>query len=389
MCLRLVKCFANQYNTLMQDIIPPPKRPAVPTQTPSAPTTQATAPPALPAEMAARLAEKKKATTTTSGPQNAPSAASKTPETIAVGGKVKPAFLRRFATWAFASLAILLIGSANIASWLNQLVLNKQTFVGTLAPLSDNAVIQDKVASTFTDKILEAAPTEELAVKLLPKVPLDTPQEELKAQLKPVVRTSVDKAVRSPEFAAAWQTAINTGYDATFGNYSSDQKVSVPVAPILDQLLSSLEGTDLSFIAEQQREQILQTQSTTMEIDNSAQLRAVRDNMQLLHTAVPLLVAAAILLGLFAVVISPYRFKTTRKLFLGSAIEFVVTGIVVIVAGKALSGFVPIDYRSLVSEILPQLFNGLIRQSLIAGAACFVIWFILFILHKTVLSRVS
>ena len=372
----------------MQDIIPPPKRPAAPTQAPSAPTTQATTPTALPAEMAARLAEKKKATAT-AGPQNTPAGASKTPETIAVGGKVKPAFLRRFATWAFASLAILLIGSANIASWLNQLVLNKQTFVGTLAPLSDNAVIQDKVASTLTDKILEAAPTKELAVKLLPKVPLDTPQEELRAQLKPVVRTSVDRAVRSPEFAAAWQTAINTGYDATFGNYSSNQKVSVPVTPILDQLLSSLEGTDLSFIAEQQREQILQTQSTTMEIDNSTQLRAVRDNMQLLHTAVPLLIAAAVLLGLFAIVISPYRFKTTRKLFLGSAIEFILTAIVAIVAGKALSGFVPIDYRSLVSEILPQLFNGLIRQSLIAGAISFVIWFIMFILHKTALSRIS
>ncbi len=361
----------------MQDIIPPPKTPPQSPKQPSA--NQSSTSVAEAQELIQKKIAEKKA-----------SASSEAQAPTPTGGIVKPSLIRRLTTWFLVCIFLVSSVGVSLSYWARRSLLSTPAFVEMFSPLADNANVQNKITVIVTDKILNAAPPEELAAKLLPGAVTGQTDEQLRNNLTPVIKESVASAIKSPQFAVAWRNALRTMHQTVISGLSDTSKpVTVNVTPILNQVLDSFSGTKLGFIADEQRQRILDTQNTSITIDDTKNVANIGKAVQLTKRAFSVLLIIAICSLLLAILASPYRFRTTRRAIFLLGLGLLTIGILVLATKKLATTFAPIDVRSFAEVVVSRLFSGLIMQSIFSGIVLLVVWFTMYVLHRTRFSQVS
>lgn len=341
----------------MQDIIPPPRKP-LPQQKPVPPARENNA--------------KSTQTKTEKQPEN------KSTKSEITGGVVKPPLWKRFLTSIFVSLTILSILVATITVWMDKTWLNTDKFVDALAPLAENPSIRKSVSESMTERILDGAPTQDLALKLIPELKI-TPQineEQIREQLQPIVQKSVDQAIVKPEFSKAWRDALAIAHTTVTGNLESRSTTyEFQLKPVFEQILSSFDGTELGSILAEQKDVIL-GEDTSFVVQDPQSINNIKDALKIFNQIKIFILISPVLFFLLAMIISPDRFKSSKKIFFWTTIQALISALSIFLAQRAIGKGLPENYRESGTEITKYLFEDLMVLMIWIGAISLILYLI-------------
>ncbi len=209
--------------------------------------------------------------------------------------------------WALALVvvAVVVLALAIPAVWVNRVFLDTDNWVATVAPLAENPDIQNAVAKSASDAIIERLDAQTLIKQYLP--------EQL-APLAPVIANSVNSfvteqsyaIVRSDQFAKLWEDLNRVGHKALITAVTGrDGIVSVQngtftldVGLLVDEVVNRLEDRGLGFLSKLPTGNINKT-VTLYESPLLAQLGPVVDAISAAALWIPL-VGLALVGGAFA-----------------------------------------------------------------------------------------
>ncbi len=126
--------------------------------------------------------------------------------------------MRNVPKWKNAAAVILIVlgclvtAAAVAIVWLNQVVVDTDKYVETVAPLSEDPAIKDAVARSATDQLFELANAEQLTREVLPDRAgfLAAPIVEA---TKAFVQEQIRKELDSPRFVNIWTEANREAHD--------------------------------------------------------------------------------------------------------------------------------------------------------------------------------
>jgi len=140
--------------------------------------------------------------------ENAALSAAKSPTT----------FWRNASAGLVIIIGVLLVALAVSAIWLNRTIMDEDRWVETMAPLAQNADIQDYVAKTASDAIFANINIQQYVAEALATKPLPPQLLLLTAPItnaiQSFVRESATKFTRSPQFADVWVKTLRLTHKA-------------------------------------------------------------------------------------------------------------------------------------------------------------------------------
>ncbi len=105
-----------------------------------------------------------------------------------------------------------LVATVSVATiWLNRVVLDTETYVETVAPLSEDPAIKDAVATAVTDELFRRSQADQLAREALPEK-VDFLVGPIIGATEGFVHEQVHKLLDSAEFSRVWQEANQNGH---------------------------------------------------------------------------------------------------------------------------------------------------------------------------------
>jgi predicted regulator of Ras-like GTPase activity (Roadblock/LC7/MglB family) len=122
-----------------------------------------------------------------------------------------PSGFRKFSAWFLAIVAIILISTAMLTGWAKSTILDTDTFVATLSPLSKNPAVAEALAARIGDATVEATNLETaIAAQLPPELTLiAAPVADAAGSL---VATAAEEVIQTDAFAAVWSTVLRTAH---------------------------------------------------------------------------------------------------------------------------------------------------------------------------------
>ncbi|MBI5871011.1 MAG: hypothetical protein HZB44_08700 [Actinobacteria bacterium] len=135
-----------------------------------------------------------------------------------------------------------IVGTVSVAIvWLNRVVLDTDTYVATVAPLSRDAAIKDAVSSRITSELFTRTNAEQLATEALPDK-VDFLAAPIVGATEGYVNEQIRKLLDSAEFSKIWQEAnreahqalrhLLTGEEGTV--YAQDGKVNIDLGGVAE-----------------------------------------------------------------------------------------------------------------------------------------------------------
>lgn len=184
-------------------------------------------------------------------------------EQLAAPGATRPAnrgWRRRWLSITCAVLAAVLLPLAVLTVWARNTMLDTDQYVETVAPLAENADVQEAVSFRVTEAVAEAVDFRGIAEDALAEI---GPRAEILAGpiesgAKNLINQIVGGLVSSEQFARLWEDANRVGHENLVlvltgeGNESvetSDGRVVLKLGPLAEQVVGRLDeilGTELA-----------------------------------------------------------------------------------------------------------------------------------------------
>ena len=229
-----------------------------------------------------------------------------------VAAKSPSTFWRNASAGLLIFIGVLLVSLSVSAIWLNRTVMDENRFVATMAPLAQNAAIQDWVAKTSTDAIFANVNIEQYVAEALGTKPLP-PQLMLLASpitgaIQNFIRDAATKFTRSEQFAQVWEQTLRLTHKAFIVAISDKPTgvvtkqggtVTLDVSLLIDQIKNALADKGLGFVRNINIP-IAKSQITLVDSPALAQLSTAIRLMNTMAMVLPLL-ALALLGGGIAV----------------------------------------------------------------------------------------
>lgn len=169
------------------------------------------------------------------------------------------AFWRNMLAGLSIFLGVVLVSAAISAVWLNRTIMDEDRWVQTMAPLAQDAGIQDYVATKATDSLFAAVDIHAYVAKALQPLPpavqgLATP---ITGAVQGFVKDAATKFVRSDQFPQLWdkmnrlaQKAFIASVTERTGGLVNNQagKVTLDVSVLVDQIKAQLTSSGLGFV---------------------------------------------------------------------------------------------------------------------------------------------
>lgn len=156
-------------------------------------------------------------------------------------------------------IGVLVLSMAIAAVWLNRTVMDEDRWVETVAPLAQDAAIQEYVASSASNAIVEGIDIQSYVQEALSALP---PKAEIlaapiTAAIQTFVRDSASKFVQSPQFPEAWTEMNRLAHRAFIASITQTQgqlinnqngKVTLDVSVLTDRIKQALSDKGLKFV---------------------------------------------------------------------------------------------------------------------------------------------
>lgn len=230
-------------------------------------------------------------------------------------------------------IAVGLIMTSIVLIWLGRTVTDTGTYVNTVGSLVGKPAVQDFAVEQVSSALLnshdeqgtdpksqsdQSRQLREMTVKLLGKAQVaGKTDEQLRAQLQPVVETEVRKVVSSSAFAELWRTNNRAIHDQLIAQLKGDSStITLNFRPLITGIFDELSKTKLSFVKDDFE---LPKDAGVVKLQD-VQLSPVRR----VYNAVTLVMVLAVLLAVLAtaacVWVSVHHWKTLRRVLLLSGV---------------------------------------------------------------------
>ncbi len=279
-----------------------------------------------------------------------------------------------------------LVATVSVAMiWLNQVVLDTDKYVATVAPLSEDPAIKDAVADAVTDELFRRSQADQLAREALPEK-ADFLVGPIIGATEGFVYEQVHKLLDSAEFSRVWQEANRKGHKVVTqvllgekGAVAAQEgRISLDLSGLFEIVKARLAEKGVTIFENVSLENT-GAQLTIFEYEN---ITSIQEAVSLLnHLAFWLPVIALALWGA-AVWFSPNRMTALFRIGLGLA-----AGMVLLLVGvgvcrgyylDAISSSKTIDVPAATSffDIIIGSLKGAIRQEFAIGLVVAAIGFI-------------
>jgi len=278
-----------------------------------------------------------------------------------------------------------LVATVSVAMiWLNQVVLDSDTYVATVAPLSEDPAIKDAVANAVTDELFRRSQADQLAREALPEK-ADFLVSPIISATEGFVYEQVHKLLGSAEFSRVWQEANRKGHEVVTqvllgekGAVAAQEgRISLDLSGLFEIVKTRLAEKGVT-IFENVTLENTGVQLTIFEYEN---ITSIQEAVSLLnHLAFWLPVIALALWGA-AVWLSPNRMTALFRIGLGLAAGMVLLLVGVTVSRgyylDAISSSQTIDVPAATSffDIIIGSLKGAIRQEFVIGLVVAAIGF--------------
>lgn len=271
---------------------------------------------------------------------------------------------RRWVAGVLGVLACVLLPLSLVAGWTKAIVSDTDTYVATVAPLADDPDIQQYVITRLTTAVQDRVDLQSREDKL--QQALQDRGNPRLAQLVPVlagmiqqlagdaVQNTVTELVESPEFADAWEAANRSAHvqlvEILSGDpdaiVSSDGRVSIPLATLLNAVVASLEAQGYPLVGQ------IPTLDASIPVLETAELQKAQHGYNLIRKVGWGLPVLCLLLAIAAILVARDRRRGVFWLAVGFAVAVIVLGIGVKVAHHLLLGALPPDVDESVANAL-------------------------------------
>ena len=272
---------------------------------------------------------------------------------------------RKWAIGLLIVLGCLLLASANVVMWLRDVVLDTDTWVATVAPLTKNEVIVNAFSTYVVGDLFQAIDVEQIAYEALPEAfrPLTGP---LVSVIEDLARDTVATIIQTNQFNAIW-TALNRAAHTTVMEvlrregdylYLKQGQLVLDLSDPLDFLQNTLDLGSLGLFPEQDWGRFVLLESKQV-----AALQQALDLIDTLGWLLPVLSFAALLA---AWLISLWRRQTLQWIGVGVVITMALSLAAFILAEPAVLSYVTMPIlRAVAGEIWKILLRGLAVQTVI------------------------
>ncbi|HUC79214.1 MAG TPA: hypothetical protein VMQ58_03150 [Candidatus Saccharimonadales bacterium] len=277
--------------------------------------------------------------------------------------------LRTFFAAIAGIVAIYLILASVTVVWLNSTVTNTSDYVNTVAPLVKKPAIQNFVAEKVTDQLLSNAPLQDLANSLLPASDLaNNPSvAQIKAQLQPIIQSTVLQIVQSQSFATLWRNTNQTAHAALINQINNnDGQIQLNLHPAITGVVNDLRGTKLNVVA---TKVTIKPDTGVLNIKSTG-ISKVHRYYKLFQTGTIAIVIAAILSAILAVWLSIHHSKTARRILIGVGVISLLQALLLEAPTFVnLKGNDPVT-QDAIKAIAEAILHNLQLASLIVGIIC-------------------
>jgi hypothetical protein len=270
----------------------------------------------------------------------------------------------------FGAIALSLVIATVLIVWLNRTLTDTPTYVQTVAPLVSQPAIQTFVVEKATDQIMKAAPTAELAQRLLPAADIaGKTEDQVRTLVRPALEAELKKTVASAQFAQLWKDTNESAHTQLKKQIESGSgELTLDLSPVVNGAIAQLKATEFGDLADKIE---VPQEATKLNLKGGSLDQAHRDYVWLQQTTVALVIITLVSIGL-SVWLSVHHQKTLRRILVISAV--LTLGLAAIIQAPAL---VQVDtkdpvMRDAVVALAGVLFHNLQIMSLVIGGVCLV-----------------
>ena len=225
--------------------------------------------------------------------------------------------IRTFFAGLAGTLAVALVLVSIMIVWLNRTLTDTPTYVNAVSPLITQPAVQTFVADKVSRQILQSAPAQDMAMALLPSGSFSASEtdEQLQAQLLPIIKADVLNVLRSPGFADLWRntnTSIHSSLVSQLGGSASDQ-LTLDMTPAIAGVMDLLKTTLLSPVVEHAD---IKPGSGVVTLKDS-KIVQFHQYYTWFQRGTVAVVALALLLAVLSVWLSVHHMKTARRVLVG------------------------------------------------------------------------
>ncbi len=235
--------------------------------------------------------------------------------------KVLPRW-RRILVVVLLVLGVILAPLSVFAVWTNGTMLNTDQYVDTIAPLAEDPVITDRIATRAVESLLAQVDLDQEITEALP---------DRAAPLAPAISQAVaglatdvaQRFLESDQFATLWRELNRRAHDQVRNVLTGEGKrleaggkVVVQLGPVVETIRTKLEGLGLDIFSDASGGTRVSNQFVLFQSDD---LEAVQGGVDLLQSLAVVLPILTVLLIAAAVALSGNRRKTLLRAALGVA----------------------------------------------------------------------
>jgi hypothetical protein len=273
---------------------------------------------------------------------------------------------RRWAVGLLIVLGCILLAGGSVALSVRDVVLDTDTWVATVGPLSRNPVVAETLSTYVVAELFRAIDIEGIAQEALPQR-LAVLSGPLMGFLRDWATDAVSAVIQSDQFNAVWVAANRTAHtlalDALRGNrsllYLEDGSLTLDFSDILGTIESTLglQGLGL-FASEEDPGKIV--------LFTSAQVAYVQQVLAVIDTVGTLLPLLALITLVLAWLISLWRRRTLMWIGIGVVIAMALSLLAIVILQPVILASIrdPV-VRLLADEAWDVILRGLIIQTIL------------------------
>ncbi len=235
---------------------------------------------------------------------------------INISSSPKHHYIRTIVSSLFGFIALALIIVSILVIWLNRTISSTDQYTKTVAPLVTDPDVQAFVVEKASGALLDNkdAPIQDIAGELLGQAQVaGKTDEQLRAEVTPVVKDSLKTVIAAPGFATLWKANNSAIHAQLISQLKSDSStIELNFRPLITGTIDELSTTKLGFVKDklELKDDVGKVTLKEKQLDN---VRKVYDYFQKAMLAI---IGLAVLALTLCVSISVHHLKTVRRIAL-------------------------------------------------------------------------
>ena len=288
-------------------------------------------------------------------------------------------YFRTIVASFFGFVALNLIIISILVYWANKTFTNTDNYVKAVSPLVTEPAVQNFIADKVALLLLDSkdASPQDLGTQILgAQAVVGKSNDQIKAELKPVIKESVRSIVSSNEFASLWTTTNRNAHMQLVNSLKNNyDNVTLDLHPIVVGVVDQLSRTKLAPIKDKLKIESETGKVTFNKNDWLSQLPLVQEEYNNITKLLPVLLVLTTVFTALSIIISVNHLKTLRRITFFTGLS---TGLWAIALN--IPSFVKLKgnddtSRQLAKAIVSTVFHSLETSLIVISVTCLTIAF--------------